>query len=413
MSFRRSTVVVALMTAAAIGFTTSPAVAESRSDRSDRTASSSVVRDWERTAMATIYPAVDPTPIPIGVVYLGFTSLAMYDAAQAAERVHGSAPAAVAVAAHDVLAAYFPAAAPALDAALAASLDDLPRRRSTARGIDAGHRIAGKLIRSRADDGRNDTSVVYRQPAEPGFWQPPADGAMLAPWLGYVRPLVVHEPVEWDGPDPITSAGYAADYNEVKLLGSAAGSSRTEEQTATAQFFNSNSAVMVGQGLLAYLDAHPLTLQQTARLFAVMHTSMSDSVITCWRAKLEVGFWRPFQAIHGADADGNDATVADPAWAPLIPNPPYSDYVSGHGCLTAPAVETIRQTLGEDTELTLHSIPLNRDIRYPSLSAIERDAFHARIWGGLHFRDAMEDAYSIGHRTADRALDAFACRRYR
>ena len=31
-------------------------------------------------------------------------------------------------------------------------------------------------------------------------------------------------------------------------------------------------------------------------------------------------------------------------------------------------------------------------------------AFMARIWGGLHFRDAMEDAYSIGHRMADRVL---------
>ena len=74
----------------------------------------------------------------------------------------------------------------------------------------------------------------------------------------------------------------------------------------------------------------------TPRLFAVMHTAMSDAIILCWRLKYDVGFWRPFQAIQAAETDGNPATTADPTWTPLIPNPPYSDYVSGHGCLTAP-----------------------------------------------------------------------------
>ncbi len=66
--------------------------------------------------------------------------------------------------------------------------------------------------------------------------------------------------------------------------------------------------------------------------------------------------------------------------------------------------ETIRQTLGEDTPLTLHSHVLGTDRLYPDLTSIERDAFMARIWGGLHVRDAMEDAYAIGHDVAGRAL---------
>ena len=37
---------------------------------------------------------------------------------------------------------------------------------------------------------------------------------------------------------------------------------------------------------------------------------------------------------------------------------------------------------------------------YSTLSALEYDALHARIWGGLHFRDAMEDGYLLGHTTA-------------
>jgi hypothetical protein len=367
-------------------------------------ASSDVVHDWQRTSIRTIYPAVDPTPIPIGVLYLGFTSLAMHRAAGAAGRTHVSQEAAVATAAHDVLAHYFPAASAALDADLRSSLAGVPDGGHETRGQDVGARIARTLIAQRAHDGRNDTSVVYDRAAEPGVWQPAPGGTMLAPWIAYVRPLLVRRPIPVDGPDALTSTDYAADYAEVKAYGSATGSARTPEQTATAIFFNSNSAVMVGDALLRHLDGDPLPLAETARIFAVMHTAMADALITCWRLKYEIGFWRPVQAIAGAGGDGNPATAPQAGWAPLVPNPPYADYVSGHGCLTAPAVQTIRATLGESTSLTLHNIPLNTDVTYPDLSSIEHDAFMARIWGGLHFRDAMEGAYSIGHRAADRAL---------
>jgi hypothetical protein len=227
---------------------------------------------------------------------------------------------------------------------------------------------------------------------------------MVAAWLGFVRPLVVRQPLRVDGPDALTSSDYTADYAEVKAYGAATGSSRSPDQTSTALFFNSNSAVMIGDAVLRYLADHPLSLTDTARLFAVMHTSMADAAITCFRLKYEVGFWRPFQAIAGAADDGNPATAPQAGWTALLPNPPYSDYVSGHGCLTAPAVETVRQLLGESTPLVLHSIPLDTDRAYADLTAIESEAFMSRIWGGLHFRDAMEDAYLIGHEAALRAL---------
>lgn len=207
-----------------------------------------------------------------------------------------------------------------------------------------------------------------------------------------------------DGPDPITSPEYAFDYEEVKRTGAAVDADRTPFQTDTAQFFNSNSAIMLSEGLLRRLAVHPLTLSRTVRLFAVMHAAMTDSIITCWRLKYHYGFWRPFQAIPGAGTDGNPATEPDAAWTPLIATPPYPEYVSGHACLTAPAAEAIRRTLGETTSLTLHSYNTGADRTYSTLSALEYDAFHARIWSGLHFRDAMEDGYYVGHTAARRVL---------
>ena len=72
--------------------------------------------------------------------------------------------------------------------------------------------------------------------------------------------------------------------------------------------------------------------------------------------------------------------------------------------MTSPFAAVLRRTLGDDTPLVLRSTGLER--RYATLSALEHDAFHARIWGGLHFRDAMEDGYYLGHTTADRVMRA-------
>ncbi|WP_421741591.1 vanadium-dependent haloperoxidase [Cellulomonas sp.] len=399
MFLTRATVVTSVAAVLALGLST-PAAASQPAPA----VATTVVRDWQRTSMRTIYPAVNPTPIPVGVLYLGFTSLAMHRAADAARHAHGSREAAVATAAHDVLAHYFPVASASLDADLLTSLAAVPDGRAQRRGEAVGSRVARALIAERADDGRNDTSVVYERAEQPGVWQPAPGGTMLGAWIGYVRPLVVRHPLPVNGPDPLTSAEYAADYAEVTAYGAATGSARTPEQTATATFLNANMPVMISDALLRHLDTHPLQTSEAARIFAVMHTSMADALITCWRLKYEVGFWRPIQAIAGAGDDGNPATAPQAGWTPLITNPPYSDYVSGHGCLTAPAIQTIRATLGESTSLTLHNTQLNADVTYPDLSSIEADSFMARIWGGLHFRDAMEDAYSIGHRAADRAL---------
>jgi hypothetical protein len=259
------------------------------------------------------------------------------------------------------------------------------------------------MIASRVGDGRNDPSIVYSRPPAAGVWQPPPTG-MLVPWLGFVRPLVLRRLVQVPGPDPLTSKAYARDFEEVRRLGSATSTERTAEQTDTAMFFDSNSAIMLTEGLVRHLRQDPIGVRRTARVFAAAHGAEADSVIAAWRQKFEVGFWRPTQAIAGAADDGNPATQPEPGWTALRPVPPYPDYVSGHASLTGPVAEVIRRMLGDRTTLELHSFLTGVDRTYTSVSAIERDAFNARIWSGLHFRRAMVDGYRIAHQTAVRVL---------
>jgi hypothetical protein len=398
-------VAVALAGGAVPGRAATPLDAAARADGAQ------TVLDWERISIRTIYGELGAptttTPIPSGVPILGFTSMAMHDAVRRSLARSGSSEAAAAAAAaHGVLRTYYLGARAQLDADLETTLDGVPDGAAERVGVRLGRLAAARMVESRRHDGYNDPTFHYSKPDRPGIWQPPeTTGDMLAPWLGSLRPLVLNRTVAVDGPPALASRAYAREFREVKRLGGNPPTDRTDAQTETALFFNSNSAVMVSDALVRHLEDEPIGVRRTARMFAAIHAAMTDSVIRCWQLKRDVGFWRPIEAIVEAAEDGNPATAPDAGWTPLIATPPYSDYVSGHACLTAPAVEVVRRTLGEDTRLSLVSSNSATPRVYGTLRALERDAFMARIWSGLHFRTAMEDGYLIGHRTARLVLD--------
>jgi hypothetical protein len=359
---------------------------------------SSIALDWQRTALRTIFTETTPTPPPpVGAMYLSFTSLAVYDAVRHSQAggTHAAA-AAVATAAHDVLYEYFPGSRANLDKDLADSLARIADGRESL-GVRVGEAAADRMIASRVGDGRG-AAVVYSKPAGLGVWQPPATGMAIA-WLAFLRPVVEVPAVPLDGPDLLGSAAYARDYEEVRTMGAATGSARTPEQTAIATFFSHNVVSEYRDALCRYLDQHPLGLVPTTRLFARIDAAVATSFIRTWRLKYDVGFWRPFQAIAQGDVDGNPATTGQTGWTSWLTTPAYSDYTSGHAAATSPFAEVVRQTLGDDVPLVLRSAGAERS--YASLSAIEHDALNSRIWGGLHFRDAMDDGYYLGHTVAD------------
>ena len=391
----RSALFATACAALALAVVAPPAAAQAPSGHTD----AGIARDWQRTALRTIFTAA-ATPVPSSALYLGFTSLAVDDAVRTAGgQRHVSAAAAAAVAAHDVLLAYFPASAANLGTDLTTSLAKIPDGPAERRGAAIGRAAASSMIASRVDDARN-ANIVYQRDPAPGIWQPGPTG-MAVPWLGFVKPLVLQDAVSVDGPDALDSAAYAADFNEVKRFGSANSTERTSTQTDIARFFSANPILQLREALLLHLDSSPLSLTQTARLFAELDAATADALIQGWRLKYDSGFWRPFQAIPAAATDGNDATTADPAWTPLLPTPPYPDYVSGHALVVGAFTATVGPSLGDRLSLRLHSSVTGTDRTYRSLRALERDAFMARIWLGFHFRDAMEDGYRVGHRTGE------------
>jgi hypothetical protein len=316
---------------------------------------------------------------------------------------------AAATAAHDVLVHWFPASQAALDADLAAWLGTVPDTAERQHGLQVGQDTAAALVAARVDDGR-DAPITLDRPAEPppGMWVPTGSGEMQAPWLGFTEPLVVESPEEFatDGPDPLDSEEYAADFAEVAAMGSATSADRTAEQTDLALFWSDNPVRQYQDALRERAARHPMDIVDTARVFAAVNTAGADTQITCWRVKYDTAFWRPVTAIQQADRDGNDATTADPAWTSLRQAPPYPDNPSGHGCVSSAVAGTLEELFGPgQLDMAIRSTVTDTTRVYDDAEAWLDDVANARIWVGFHFRDAMDDAREIGTGVADAVVD--------
>ncbi len=375
-----------------------------------------VVTDWNNSALNAI--RAGSTAPPIASRSLAILHVSIYDAingiarkyepylVQSAVPAGASREAAASAAAHEALVNLFPAAKSSFDALHAAILAAVPNGAQKIAGIVWGEFVADQILASRADDGWNAT-VLPPGGSGPGVWvpTPPAFLPYLLPQWGFVVPFAMSSSSQFrpPGPPSLDSEQYAADYNEVKELGALVGSTRTEEQTLIALFWADGAGTETPPGhwnSIAQIiaDVRGNTLEQNARLFALLNLAMADGAICAWDAKYTFHNWRPVTAIRNADTDGNPATDPDTAWDSFIVTPPFPDYVSGHSTFSAAAATVLGLFYGTENLLfTTGSDFLPGVYRsFPTPLAAAGEAADSRVYGGIHFRTASEDGLQAG-----------------
>ena len=194
---------------------------------------------------------------------------------------------------------------------------------------------------------------------------------------------------------------YAADFNEVKELGSLTSAKRTADQTDAARFWQGNGAGLFNAILRQLADTQDLDIAEAARMFAMADLAGADGAIACWNDKYYWNFWRPITAIHEADNDGNPATVADPTWTPLFATPPFPEHPSGHTCISGAVVKTLQHFFGTDkVSFSTFSSFSNSTRSFDRFSEAIKEIIDARVWAGIHFRTADAQGHVIGRKVA-------------
>jgi PAP2 superfamily len=376
-------------------------------------ASADVVTDWNNAALDAI--RADRTAPPIASRSLAIAHVAIYDAVNGIARTHepylvpsavsasASRVAAATAAAHQALVSLFPSHTSTFDELHAAILAGIPNSPQKTNGITWGEFVASQILAARANDG---STAIVQPPggSGPGVWipTPPAFLPYLLPQWGFVVPFAMSSSSQFrpPGPPALDSQQYAADYEEVKELGAAVGSTRTEEQTEIALFWADGAGTETPPGHWNSITqiiaaARGTTLEENARLFALLNIAMADAGICSWDAKYTYHFWRPVTAIAFAEPQLN--------WMSFIVTPPFPDYTSGHSTFSAAAATVLPLFFGtEDLPFTTGSDFLPGVYRsFSTCQDAAEEAALSRIYGGIHFRSASEDGLQAGSSIAE------------
>ncbi|HVJ79966.1 MAG TPA: vanadium-dependent haloperoxidase [Planctomycetia bacterium] len=374
------------------------------------------VTDWHETLVALTATA---NPVVSGRDG-ALLSASVFDAVNGIERryapirVTETAPrgaskrAAAVEAAYTILVARFPAQAANLAAKRTASLAAIDDGESENRGVAWGRSVAQAILAWRSTDGFTPPPPNYFGGTAIGQWRStaplflPAAGTQFAnmtPW-GILSP----DQFLPAGPPALDGEQYLADFEEVKAIGRSDSAVRTGEQTDIAQFWEGSRPVPLWNraALRLSAEAGDFGLSDNARLFAMLNLAIADGTIACWNAKYHYEFWRPDTAIQQAEFDGVDETVGDPTWTPLLPSHPHPDYPSGHCSASSAASAVLEHVFGANVPFILESTSTPGLIRnYPNFAAARSEVADARVFLGIHFRTACNDALAMGQSVAD------------
>ena len=277
---------------------------------------------------------------------------------------------------------------------------------------ELGWQIAAHIITWADEDGG---ALVENMgfPAEytlvegPGHWTPTnlirQQQTPLLPNWGQNRPFAMPAGTTCKVPAPLeysedpASAFYAQAQEIVDIK-----AALTPEQTAIARFWADDAMlsmtppghwVAIAMQIMAR-DAAPLDVQ--VEVLARLGVAMADGFIGCWRAKYDYNAIRPLTYIRH---------LIDPKWETLLNTPPFPEYPSGHSVQSAAAATVLTAYFGddfgfEDASRSDDGLPARS---FPSFWAAADEAGLSRLYGGIHFRPAIEQGQRQG-----RCIGAYA-----
>ena len=288
-----------------------------------------------------------------------------------------------------------------LGAKLSAGVDPDVAARSAAYGkAVAKHIEAWSLTDGGADVQNMGFPMTWTLTEGPAHWVPTSNivqqQAPLLPDWGKVRPFAMPTgdacglppPPEYSE-DPASEFYLQAKevYDTSKTL--------TDEQKAIARFWSDDpmlSPTPPGHWesiTLQILQRDDVDLARSLDALARVSIAVADGFIACWVTKFQYDLVRPVTYIK---------LVIDKTWEPLLITPPFPEYPSGHSTQSGAAAGVLTAVFGENFAFD-DATHIDEGIAarsYPSFMAAAEEAAISRLYGGIHFRAAIDRGLDQG-----------------
>jgi hypothetical protein len=255
-------------------------------------------------------------------------------------------------------------------------------------------------------------------------WQPtpPAYMQGIEPHWNKIRPFVIDSASQFkpSPPPPFSMEKESDFYKELEevytISNTITAKGDDSEEVQIAKFWDCNPYVSVTRGHLMFATkkitpgAHWMGITKIASrktnsnfsktLYAYTKASiaMADAFISCWDEKYRSNLVRPETLIN---------ENIDPNWKPILQTPPFPEYTSGHSVVSGAASVALTDIFGDNFDFDDDTeVPYGLPIRsFTSFKQAADEAAISRMYGGIHYRAAVEVGVKQGRELGQFVLD--------
>ena len=292
------------------------------------------------------------------------------------------------------------------------------------RSIAYGTQVADHVIAwSTKDNYKQSRSFPkYSIQQDLSTWKPtpPAYMDAVEPHWNKIRPFAIDSAQQFKPtpPTPFSIDKKSQFYKEaVEVL--EMGNNLTTEQREIAFFWDCNPFMMNVKGHVMFATkkispgGHWMNITNVAckkvnadfvrcsEAYARVSISLVDAFMSCWDEKYRSKLIRPETYIN---------QYIDEDWVPVLQTPPFPEYTSGHSVISAASAVTLTQLFGDNFAFTDSTeIEFGLTARsFKSFIQASEEAAISRMYGGIHYRPAVEVGMTEG-----RALGTYVLQKIR
>lgn len=287
------------------------------------------------------------------------------------------------------------------------------------RSITYGDSVAAHVLAYAGKDNYKEIrGYRYTVTNEPGTWvpTPPAYADACEPKWNTVRTFTMDSVSQFSCPPPTKyDLSKNSKFMDLTMEVYNLGKNLTEEQRASAYFWDDNAFVtnVVGHAMFANKKMTPpghwlaiartvsidkkLDLMHSTELYTLGSLALFDGFVSCWDEKYRSIRIRPETVINnGWDAD----------WRPYLETPAFPEYVSGHSTISAACGVVLTKLLGDNVAFTdTTEKKYGHGVKsFMSFEEAYWDASLSRIYGGIHYRDGVEEGTYLGEKIGQHVL---------
>ncbi|WP_439482872.1 vanadium-dependent haloperoxidase [Cyclobacterium plantarum] len=253
----------------------------------------------------------------------------------------------------------------------------------------------------------------YQASTEEGKWYPTPPGyfAPVEPYFNTVRPFVLHSSDQFK---PLPPEAFSTDSNSrfFHLMEEVYQLEMNKEQREIAAFWDCNPFALqeTGHLMVGIKQISPgghwmgitdiacqkakLGFEESMKINTLVALGLMDGFISCWDEKYRSDRIRPETAIR---------KYLDPNYQPMLQTPPFPEYLSGHSTISTTSAVILSHFFGDDfayTDTVEEKYGLGtRD--FDSFMQASEEASISRLYGGIHFMDAITRGQDQGKKVAN------------